>query len=116
MVSAHRLSYGWEHGDLPALLDHKCLVKHCVNPAHLQDSSSKENAENQAGPHRDSTSGIRGVSWDKRNGKWSASVGHNYKSYFVGRFVSLEEAERAVTAKRLELFTNNLSDRNQDAL
>ena len=36
---------------------------------------------------------------------------HEGKNYWVGRFDQLEDAERAVIAKRNELFTNNLADR-----
>ena len=38
MVSAHRLSYQWLIGQIPAdlQLDHLCRVRNCVNPAHLE--------------------------------------------------------------------------------
>lgn len=111
MSSVHRLSYKMAHGSLPPLLDHKCHVRHCVNPHHLHPKSTKENNENLKGAHKDSASGVRGVYWDKRAQRWAARVGHNYKLYWVGRFDTVGEAEEAVIQKRNELFTNNLADK-----
>lgn len=90
-------------------VDHACRVRACVNPLHLRLVTHKQNVENVGGPRRDSTSGVRGVWWDR--GSWRASVGHNNKPINVGRFTSLADAEAAVIAKRNELFTHNDSDR-----
>jgi hypothetical protein len=42
---AHRIAYELEHG--PALrvleIDHLCMVRHCVNPRHLEAVSKSEN-------------------------------------------------------------------------
>jgi hypothetical protein len=113
MVSAHRLSYEDTFGPIPTglKLDHTCHVKHCVKPQHLQPATTKKNAENLKGAHKDNLTGVRGVAWDKATGKWRASVCHNYKSHWLGRFDTLDEAEAAVISKRNELFTNNLIDR-----
>lgn len=42
---AHRLVYEALRGDIPAdlQLDHLCRVRHCVNPAHLEAVSRREN-------------------------------------------------------------------------
>lgn len=44
-VYMHRVSYEWEHGSIPAGLqiDHLCLNKACINPAHLEAVTSVEN-------------------------------------------------------------------------
>ena len=110
---AHRASYEFYVGPIPqgALIDHKCRNKMCVNPEHLQPATYKQNAEN-VGVSAANTSGIRGVSWDAQNQRWGARLMHDRKNYWVGRFDRLEDAERAVIAKRNELFTNNLADRS----
>lgn len=45
MVKAHRLSYEWAKGPVPAgmVVMHSCDVKGCVNPAHLSVGQQKEN-------------------------------------------------------------------------
>lgn len=42
---AHRLAYKVTVGDIPArlVLDHLCRVRQCINPAHLEPVTSKEN-------------------------------------------------------------------------
>lgn len=43
--NAHRVSYQMLIGDIPAglQLDHLCRVRHCVNPAHLEPVTCREN-------------------------------------------------------------------------
>lgn len=110
---AHR--YAWEilYGPIPSKiqLDHICHNHACVNPGHLRETTNKQNHEHLKGAFANSKSGVRGVSWDASKMKWRATVGHNYKQYHVGRYDSMEEAEAAVIAKRLELFTHNDLDR-----
>lgn len=90
-------------------VDHRCHNRGCVRPDHLRLATNKQNQENLSGPHQDSSSGVRGVSWEK--GRWRACVVHDGHKINVGRFVTLDEAEAAVRAKRLELFTHNDLDR-----
>jgi hypothetical protein len=42
---AHRVSYGWEHGEVPIhlVVDHKCRVPACVRPSHLEPVTNGEN-------------------------------------------------------------------------
>lgn len=105
-VNGHRVSYEIHHGPIPEGMevDHECHNEGCVNPAHLRLATPKHNVEYQSGPHSRSTSGVRGVSWDKDRQKWHASVGHHGKTVHVGRFLTLEEADAAVRAKRAELY------------
>jgi len=109
---AHRLAHTILIGEIPTglVVDHKCHTRACVNPHHLHAVSRKQNGENLI-LNKTSTSGVRGVCWDKRTKSWLAHVKHNYLRYHVGRFANLDDAERAVIAKRNELFENNLLDR-----
>ena len=112
-VVAHREAYRMLVGPIPEGLDldHKCRNRACVNPAHLRPATHKQNLENQRGAHANSKSGIRGVHWNKRARKWRAVLMHFGEVHYNGMFTDIKEAEAAVLAKRLELFTHNDVDR-----
>ena len=114
MLKVHRVSYELFVGPIPAgaEIDHLCHNPGCVNPEHLRPVTRKQNRENHRGSAQsNSRSGIRGVSWARRQKKWHARVGHNHIQYHLGFFDSIEAAERAVLAKRIELHTHNDLDR-----
>lgn len=110
MRLAHRVAYAALAGPIGDLdIDHKCRMRGCVNPAHLQAVTTKENGENRdaiAG----SISGVRGVRWRPDRGFWFVRVTHNGKTYYGGSSRDLAEAERAAIALRNRLFTNNILD------
>jgi hypothetical protein len=93
-------------------LDHICHNPPCVNPDHLRPVTQKQNMENHSGPQKNNTSsGVRGVTWFKRDKNWKAQIGHHGKNFHIGYYSTIAEAEAAVIAKRLELFTHNDVDR-----
>ena len=108
-VGAHRLSYRMFNGDIPDGydLDHVCRVRRCVNPAHLRTVSRKQNMEHLDHRSSRSASGMRGVSWHAKQGKWRATVTHDYRQHHVGCFDTIAEAAEAVQRKRIELFTHS---------
>jgi hypothetical protein len=110
---AHRVAYEYVKGPIPEgkALDHICRNPGCVRPEHLRPVTAKENLENLGGAFSTSKSGVRGVSWSRRDRAWRATVTHNKRHYFCGIHTTIEEAEAAVIAKRLELFTHNDADR-----
>lgn len=111
-VLAHRYSYNLKHPGMAdgKMLDHRCRNTSCVNPEHLQVATYKENNENLNGAQSNNKLGIRGVGWDDSRRKYYAKVTHNYRTYNLGRFDKVEDAERAAIEKRQELFTNSLMD------
>lgn len=113
MVKAHRFAYELANGAIPDDLqvDHICRNRACVRPEHLRLATNKQNHENLGTAYADSKTGIRGVSFKKQTGRWVGSIGHNNKAIHVGYFDTVEEAEAAVIAKRLELHTYNDLDR-----
>lgn len=112
-IRAHRLAYHLTTGAIPEdkQVDHLCHNRQCVNPKHLRVVTHKQNQENLAGAQPRNKSGVRGVSWYARKQLWMGSVRHNKRLHHVGYFGSVAEAERAVIAKRNELFTHNNLDR-----
>ncbi len=109
---AHRFAYELANGEIPGgmKVDHRCHNRACVNPSHLRLATNKQNMENISVLPRNK-SGIRGVSWNARTQKWIGRVTHHGKEHFVGYHADIRSAEAAVTAKRNELFTHNLLDR-----
>lgn len=63
----------------------------------LRVCSVQQNNENRTPGIKNSTSGIRGVSWNRRMQKWRAYASRNHKQNHLGFFDSLEEAS-AVSA------------------
>lgn len=49
-------------------------------------------------------SGVTGVYFDKRRGKWAANITYNSRKIFLGRFDRKEDAVRIRLEKEIELF------------
>lgn len=111
---AHRVSFELTNGRIPdgLVIDHTCHNTSRVNPKHLRAVTRKQNSENRSGPAARSSSGVRGVHWDKKSRKWRGQVGHGGKSYVAGRFDTIAEGEAAVVAMRNRLFTHSDNDRS----
>lgn len=64
---AHRVSYEALVGPIPEplVIDHLCRVRNCVNPAHMEPVTSRENSR-------------RGDSWARERGKTHCPAGHAY--------------------------------------
>lgn len=109
---AHRFAYEQLVGPIPdsKLLDHRCRNTLCVNPEHLRPVTHKQNMEHKDGAHRNSKTGVRGVT-QMPNGSFVAYVGHNGERHRAGTFWDLDEAAKAVKALRIELHTHNDLDR-----
>jgi hypothetical protein len=104
---AHRLSYAWEYGPIPAgmQVDHMCMNRSCVRPDHLRLVTNKQNMEHRSGTQANNTTGVRGVS-RHTGGGYRAKVTH-YGEEFAHWFPTIAEAEVWVVAKRAELFTHD---------
>lgn len=106
---AHRWSYQHFVGRIPEgmQVDHTCFVRNCVNPEHLRLVTPKQNSEHLKGAHRDSRTGIRGVSYHRQSGKYFARVHHNGVCHSGGYFETAEQAGAAAQRLRDELYTHD---------
>ena len=69
----------------------------------LRFATIKENAQNTNISPRN-TSGIKGVSFNKINGKWKAAIKIDGINIHLGNFKTIEEAQQARAAKANEVF------------
>ena len=82
----------------------------------LRDCSQHENSGN-SNLHKDSSSGYKGVSFDKRRKKWEAYITDNYKKKHIGFFDFPEIAARAYDEAAIKYFGEfarlNFGEKNQ---
>jgi hypothetical protein len=85
MARVHRLAYHllvdpsmpiWpqRHGDGITVLDHLCRRPGCINPAHLELVSQRENIARGYRVRPGRTSSYVGVSWSRQNRRWQAAI------------------------------------------
>lgn len=112
-LMAHRCSYELAYGPIPdgMMVDHRCGVPLCVNPAHLRVVTPSQNMENRTKLDRRNGSGFRGVSWDREKCRWFAYCSARGVRYSLGYFDDVHQAAEAARLKRLEVMTCNDQDR-----
>jgi hypothetical protein len=88
----HRLVFLMFHGYMPKEVDH--IDGNSLNNKieNLREATRSEQCCNTK-LRKDSTSGIKGVTWDKARNKWIVSINKHKKTMFRGRFDDLELAQ-----------------------
>lgn len=102
--NVHRLIWVLRHGDIPdgMQIDHIDGDKTNNSPDNLRLASENQNKWNRR-MSRNNTSGVKGVTWNKSEGKWQGTVYFMGKGVYVGLFDALEAAADAVKATRARL-------------
>ena len=100
---AHRLAWFYIYGAWPTnYIDH---INHNVDDnaiSNLREATPSQNSSN-ARIKKTSTSGYKGVGFDKKNKNYSASIMHNNKKFYLGKFDTAELAHKAYCIKAKEL-------------
>lgn len=92
---AHRIAWRWFYGDDPAtFIDHINGDKGDNRISNLRLCTMSENMRN-AKKRKTNTSGVIGVWFDRRSGKWQAEILVNYKKTYIGSFSDLGDAASA---------------------
>ncbi|MBE7114411.1 hypothetical protein FT641_18670 [Bacillus paranthracis] len=63
---------------------------------------------------KNNRSGVTGVSWNKRSGKWRASINFKGKSIYLGQYVRMEDAIKARKEAEEEYFKSILEKYGRD--
>lgn len=71
----------------------------------LRRATRSQNMQNRQSAQRNSGTSIRGVSWNKRERKWKASITLNKRKLHLGTFDNLAEAEAAAVKARRKHMT-----------
>ena len=103
----YRIIWEMHFGEIPAgmEIDHVNGSKADNRIENLRLATRSQNQANQKCPQSNNkNSGLRGVAWNKRSGKWAARVYQNRKEIHLGVFKCKFEAARAAEKKRIELF------------
>jgi len=96
---AHRLAWIYMHGAIPlGQIDHINGIRSDNRIANLRPATPAQNVANRHGAQANSKSGVIGVSWHKRAGKWQAHRGRRY----LGLFDTKEAASAAYKGESIE--------------
>lgn len=99
----HRVVFALAHGRWPiGEIDHEDRNKASVSIGNLREATHAQNGQN-VGMYAHNTSGVKGVCWDKSQGKWHAQMGFNGRNLYLGLYSTIEEAEATVVWFRQHL-------------
>lgn len=97
---AHRLAWLYLYGELPHEVDHINTIRNDNRIINLRPCTRGQNACNR-NRQKNNKSGFKGVSWDKKTGKWVAQI--KAKRHVIGYYTNIQEAADAyaLSASRL---------------
>lgn len=109
---AHRLAWLYVYGEFPNEIDHKDGCGKNNKLSNLREVTRQENSKNRR-RQSNNTSGICGVSWDKRRSSWRVRVNVNSKYKNIGMFETLLDAACARKSANIKFsfYPNHGSDR-----
>ena len=89
------VSWDKQHRKWKAEIQHKGKKQHLDYFVKEEDAAAAAKAAREAAPLRKTSSAHRGVTWNKAEGKWQATITIGGKRRYLGRFVDEEEAAAA---------------------
>jgi hypothetical protein len=100
---AHRCAWVIINGsEVVGPIDHKNGIRSDNLPCNLRPASPSQNAMNRKTNSRNS-SGYKGVSWERREGRWKAEIRKGKKRIFRKFFDRIEDAASAIKDARTKL-------------
>lgn len=104
LMYAHRLAWLYMTGVLSDddLIDHEDTIKDNNKYTNLRIATKGQNAHN-SNKRKDNTSGVKGVAFHKKSGKWMGQFSFDRKFIYVGLFTTIAEATSAVAKRREQM-------------
>lgn len=100
---ASRLAWFYVHGVWPTThIDHRDNDALNNRLENLREANDSQNQANR-GKNKNSTSGYKGVYWDKSSGRWAANIWKNYQKIWLGCHDTPELAYAAYCAATRKL-------------
>lgn len=98
MYLVHRLIFLYHHGHLPDCIDHidNNQLNNCIE--NLREATKSQNAINRK--LVGGSSGIKGISWKKREGKWVVRLQINGVRKEFGSYYDIDYAKFVIDAMR----------------
>jgi len=93
-IKLHRYIMDIHNGDPAILVDHINHNKNDNRRENLRIVNTPQNSMNK-GLTKRNTSGVAGVSYDKRDKRWDAYINWNYKKISLGSFADFNDAVKA---------------------
>jgi hypothetical protein len=99
----HRVAWLLHTGSLPKNeIDHINGIRSDNRFENLRDATRSENAKNTK-IHKTSTTGIKGVTWDKPSKKWRSMICCDNKLHYLGLFERVEDAMKCYEKAAIEM-------------
>ena len=100
---ASRLAWLWFYGKWPNdFVDHANGNKQDDRISNLRAATKSQNSANTSAPTHNK-SGLKGVSWENRAGKWKAQICYQNKRRWLGYFDTASEAHKAYCDEAVKL-------------
>ena len=99
----HRLIYIYHYGTAPKYIDHINGIKSDNKIENLRSATYSENNRN-AKRRKNSSSGVKNVSWYPNAQKWAVRIYYEGKNKYFGSFDTKEEAETVAKLNRELLY------------
>lgn len=101
LFKAHRLAFLFMKGFIPEEVDHRNNIKSDNRWENLRESTHSQNQRNTVS-QKNSTSGCKNVSFNKKEAKWKVTIQVNKKPIHLGYYKDFELAELiAIEARAL---------------
>lgn len=104
---AHRVAWVWMTGEWPVdQVDHRNRDRSDNRWSNLRQATTAENKQNQK-IYKNNTSGLTGVTFDKKSKKWLARIGVCGVRKYLGSFDDASSAFAAYTVAKASLHSFN---------